>query len=129
MALKKKGNELTTGAVKKEELVKRAQSNLVTSKNNVGVKNGIPIDVVEKMKNSCVGMNKGVTINMGDYETFRWDCWLGIQLKEFVDIFGEEISNVDLPTVYDMISNIIEEVLENEVQQVLKDEKEDSTEE
>lgn len=65
------------------------------SKPKSGVSQGIPV----------IGMSKGVTKNMDNFESLRVDCWLTDTVNEGEDIYE----------AYARIESIIDEVLEESV--------------
>lgn len=67
------------------DLTKKADDNTTTTKTKdrktTVVKEGTPLDHtpthnINKQSSRTVGVNVGVTKNMGDYESLRVDCWL-----------------------------------------------------
>lgn len=62
-----------------------------------------PLDLKEK-----IGMSKGVTVNLGDYQSVRVDCWLTTSQEN-----GENIQQT-----YNRISEIITDRIALEVTQV-----------
>lgn len=50
---------------------------------DVTVKEGVPVEHSEKHFTSpCMGMNKGVTVNMGDFQSLRADVWISLPLSD-----------------------------------------------
>lgn len=98
---------LTEKAVKNVSVVKKTASG--TQK---VVKKGVPNEHTTNEKtskmtphNKIVGMSKGVTKNMDNYESLRVDCWLSDSVKD-----GEtEVQ------AFDRIESVIDEVLEKAI--------------
>jgi|AntRauTorckE6833_2_1112554.scaffolds.fasta_scaffold00366_7 hypothetical protein len=115
MKLKKKS--------KKAELKEQADKNTTVAKKKVvakgeseeeEVKSGVPVDHIKKHKprekeRRLIGMSKGVTKNMGDYQSLRVDCWLS-------DFLEEDENPIEK---YQELSEVIDEQLELEVDKVL----------
>ena len=68
-----------------------AEENTTVSKRNGKevevVKQGIPLDHAVKQNllsplEQTVGLSKGVTVNMGDYQSARVDCWVTTTIEE-----------------------------------------------
>ena len=87
-----------------------AQNTSVTigQKNNQRViKEGTPLDHALKHNASgqgglrSAGMSKGVTLNMGDYQSLRVDCWLSDTVKQ-----GESVEDA-----FQRVGAIIDEQL------------------
>ncbi len=128
MALKKiSKNKITkdTKKVEKEEranmvnplderqaLKKQAEENTTVVKKSSGIeetiKSGTPNDHSNKHKANVVGLAKGITKNMENYESFRADCWLSVQVEE----------GTDINKVLDELSDIIDDRLATEVEKV-----------
>ena len=82
--------------LKEEQLRDTARENTsIQKKDSEGtavIKKGNPLDHEVKQKfaknkgsafvGQTVGMSIGCTLNMGDYESFRVDCWLSDTVKE-----------------------------------------------
>lgn len=111
---------IKTVAKKKAVLTKKAEEN-TTVKVKVGkepeeiIKEGNPLDHARKQNQvsspnevpqTIVGLSKGVTVNMGDYQSLRVDCWLTTPLKE-----GQTLQQA-----YDEIAELIEERISIEVE-------------
>ena len=66
-------------------LKKAAEQNASASVGQKAVKKGAPLDHALKHRpgdgQRTVGMSKGVTLNMGDYQSLRVDCWLSDAAK------------------------------------------------
>lgn len=74
---------------KKRPLSKTAEENLtITKKTSEGtktLKQGVPCEHSQKhdpKSGAIVGMSKGVTKNMDNYESFRADVWLSDTVKD-----------------------------------------------
>ena len=96
--------------VLKEEAKKNTTVTKKDSKDKVEetIKKGTPLDHATKKADSYVGISKGVTVNMDNYESLRVDCWLSIPLED------------KTPTEKFMeLSEIIQEQLEYEVTQIV----------
>lgn len=77
------------------------------------IKMGVPLDHSPKHSpviptSRVVGMNKGVTKNMGDYESFRVDCWIS-------DVIAEDETPEE---AYHRLSVIIDKCLQEEIDSV-----------
>ncbi len=73
------------------------------------LKSGTPNDHFNKHKANIVGLSKGITKNMDNYESLRVDCWVSVQVKE-----GE-----DPEKILDILSDAIDKRLELEVEKVI----------
>ena len=74
-----------------KKLKKALLDNTSVKKNKEEVKKGVPLDHKNKhnldMHNpKMVGASLGVTLNMGDYESARIDCWLTDSVRENEDV-------------------------------------------
>ena len=77
-------------AIKRKILKKNVEENTTVSTNTSGVvenvKEGKPLDHSvkhNKLKNTkTVGVSIGATVNMGDYQSLRVDCWLTDEVQE-----------------------------------------------
>ena len=77
-------------ALKRKILKKQVEENTTISTNTSGVieniKEGKPLDHSKKhnrlKNNRTVGMSIGATVNMGDYQSLRVDCWLTDEVEE-----------------------------------------------
>lgn len=92
-----------------KSLKAKAVRNTTVSRNKSTVKEGIPNDHSVKhgvpIQSRTVGMSKGVTRNMGDYESLRVDVWLTDYVQDN-ETYQEALSRVE---------GIIDEVLEDAV--------------
>lgn len=73
--------------LKKKSLNEVAKQNTSVAKGKEILKEGQPLEhsIKHNVPNpnaSVVGMNVGTTINMGDYQSLRVDCWLTDTVKE-----------------------------------------------
>lgn len=95
--------------VKHNTLKKAAQKNLSVKRNNEVEKDGVPLDHAPKhgvpIQARMVGMNKGITRNMGDYESLRVDVWL----TDFID------EDETPQETFERVEEIVDEVLEEAV--------------
>lgn len=104
---------------KNEQLKKKAVSNTTISKRNgndkpVEVKHGTPLDEIAKINPTYpmkFGMSKGVTRNMGDYQSLRVDVWLSDEVQE-----GETIQEA-----FSRIESTIDETLEDSVMSAVEE--------
>ena len=74
----------------------------------VTVNSGVPLDHTNKhnpYEKAVFGMSKGVTKNMGDFESLRVDVWLTSE------VFPDE----SIKEAYSRVEEIIDEVLEEAV--------------
>lgn len=80
MAVKKKVSPLTKRAVE-NTTIKKA----VAKEEPVVLKAGVPVDHTRKhdpkTTQTTVGMSKGITKNMGDFESLRIDVWLSDNVR------------------------------------------------
>lgn len=66
-------------------LNQKAKSNLNVATKSKTVKKGKLVDSTDKIPKSnsrVVGVSKGVTLNMGDYESMRIDVWASDFIKD-----------------------------------------------
>lgn len=98
---------------RKDALEKQIEENTQVTKKSNGVeevlKEGTPNDHFNRHQANVVGLSKGITKNMDNYESLRVDCWVSVKVKE-----GE-----DPNAVLDVISDAIDDRLELEVNKVL----------
>lgn len=87
----------------KNTLQKKAESNISVKKKSgdeeTVIKKGSVPDLIDKIKPYAqpkLGMSKGATINMGDYESLRVDAWLSdeVQDDETVEQAFERIEEI-----------------------------------
>lgn len=101
-------------AVKKVASKDAAKKNLSVSRGNarngyVTEKEGVPLDHVVKQSGKSytaksIGMSKGATLNMGEYESLRVDCWL-------TDVVDEgETPQEALRRIEAILDEVLEEV-------------------
>ena len=75
----------------------------------VTLKNGVNVEQTEKHFNSpCMGMSKGVTVNMGDYQSLLVDVWLSLPLSDNPD--RKEISQT-----HEKLAHYIDRILDEEI--------------
>ena len=95
--------------VKRHTLKKQAEENLSVKRNKKVEKEGVPLDHASKhgvpIQTRSVGMNKGITRNMGDFESLRVDVWL----TDFVA--DDETSQEALARVEEIIDETLEEAV------------------
>ena len=95
---------------KKAALIKKAESSVSVTKKVVGeeevaTKKGSSPDLISKINPSKpvqVGMSKGATINMGNYESLRVDAWLTDEAQE----------DETVEQAFERVENILDSVLE-----------------
>lgn len=96
-----------------EALDKQIEENTNVVKKSSGeetvLKSGTPNDHFNKHQANVVGLSKGITKNMDNYESLRVDCWVSVQVKP----------NEDPNAILNTISDAIDERLELEVSKVL----------
>ena len=96
-------------SVKQNTLKNTAQKNLSVKRNKESVKEGVPLDHAPKhgvpIQARSVGMNKGITRNMGDFESLRVDVWL----TDFVA--DDETPQEALARVEEIIDETLEEAV------------------
>ncbi len=107
--------------VKKNLKEEAKQSVRVTTKKarepEVVIKEGTPLDQsVKKNVNDSrpvklVGMSKGITKNMGDYESLRVDCWMS----------DEPLEGETTQQALDRLSKVINDQVELEVINIMGD--------
>lgn len=97
------------------QLKRQAQQNLSIRKNKQFEKEGIPSDHAPKhgvpLQGRTVGISKGITRNMGDFESLRVDVWLTDHVEE-----GETQQEA-----LERIEAIVDEMLENAVMSMVDD--------
>lgn len=95
--------------VKRNTLKKTAHKNMTVKRKNESEKDGVPLDHSPKhgvpIQARMVGMNKGITRNMGDYESLRVDVWL----TDFVD--EDETPQEALERVEEIVDEVLEEAV------------------
>lgn len=107
-------------ALKRKILKKTVDENTTISTNTSGVvenvKEGKPLDHAikhNKLKNTkTVGMSIGATVNMGDYQSLRVDCWL-------TDEVGEEETHEEALL---RIGKIAKDHLDYEIDRIMNEE-------
>lgn len=101
----------------KKKLTQTAKENTTvtkgTSKSQETLKSGTPNDHTRKHQSSekVVGVSLGVTLNMGDYNSLRVDCWLTDSVQE-----GETERQA-----FERVVGIVDEVLNDTVQTYRED--------
>lgn len=97
---------------KLKNLMDKAKDNTTISKKTSGgvevIKNGVPNNHSAKhvpYEGAKIGMSKGVTKNMDNYESLRVDVWLSDEVQS-----GETISEA-----YDRIGSVLDKTLEEAV--------------
>ena len=97
---------------KPQTLVKKSGRDRDGNPIEVTIKDGVSVEHTEKHFNSpCMGMSKGVTVNMGDYQSLRVDVWLSLPLSNTPD--RKEISQTYAKLV-DYIDRILDEEIDKE---------------
>lgn len=101
--------------VSKNALKVKAKNNTTVTSKSSGdthvLKEGIPLTKTSAHITPTlpvVGMSKGVTKNMGDYESLRVDVWLSIPC---------DVSEIE--ETYRLVENTIDEVLEESLEQYM----------
>lgn len=61
---------------------KEAYENTTVTKNKETLKEGNPLN---KFTPNVVGLSVGVTLNLGDYQSLRVDCWISQEVHEGED--------------------------------------------
>lgn len=102
--------------IKQSALKHAAKSNVTIKRNDEVVKEGTPLDHSAKhgipnVSPRVVGMNKGITRNMGDYESLRVDVWLSDEIQD-----GETAQDA-----FNRVEEIVDEVLEEAVLSMVDD--------
>ena len=103
-----------------KKLKETAEENTTIKKGNNSkgyetIKNGVPLDhdtkqsVKKPYSGKPVGMSKGITKNMDNYESLRVDCWLTDEVRE-----DETVSEA-----FARVSDVLDLVLEEAVLSVL----------
>ena len=76
---------------------------------DVTVKDGVPVEHSEKhFSRPCMGMNKGVTVNMGDFQSLRVDVWISLPLSD--NPTRKEISQT-----HSQLAEYIDRILDEEI--------------
>lgn len=116
--IKKKAKSIQKKPTSKKSLSKVARANTTVSKKSDGMekilKEGVPFDPNVKYKANTIGMAKGITKNMDNYESLRVDCWLSLELDK-------SMNPDDVYEVFDNMSEIIENQLEEEINKAIED--------
>lgn len=100
--LKAKAKE-NLNITKKSRSRSGALQNITVKKGNVVDSNNKHNPAFEVSGNAVrVGMSKGVTLNMENYESMRIDCWIS-------DVVGEKETKKE---AFDRIGKLLDEVLE-----------------
>ena len=101
--------------LKHSTLKKRAENNMSIKRGKEEVKKGVPFEHSQKhgvpIQARTVGMNKGITRNMGDFESLRVDVWL-------TDYVGENETHEE---ALERVESIVDDVLENAVMSMVDD--------
>lgn len=102
---------------KDKDLIDKAKENTKVSIKNGStnseqvIKEGNPENRLENkrdLESTIVGLSKGITKNMGNYQTLRIDCWLATPVDSGKTV-GETLEN---------ISEILDTVLADEVEKL-----------
>lgn len=100
---------------KHNTLKKKAEANTSVKRGKEVIKEGLPSDHSKKhgvpIQARMVGMNKGITRNMGDFESLRVDVWLTDYIEE-----GETAQEA-----LERVESIVDEVLEEAVLSMVDD--------
>lgn len=95
--------------VKHNTLKKKAEVNTSVKRGKEVIKDGLPSDHSQKhgvpIQARMVGMNKGITRNMGDYESLRVDVWLTDYIEE------DETAQEALERVESVVDEVLEEAV------------------
>lgn len=76
---------------------------------DVVLKEGVPMEHSEKhFSRPIMGMNKGVTVNMGDFQSLRVDVWISLPLSD--NPTRKEISQT-----HAQLSEYIDRILDEEI--------------
>lgn len=71
--------------------------------------NGVAQEHTEKHFNTpCIGMNKGVTVNMGDFQSLRVDVWVSLPLSQ-------NPTEKEIYEKYHEIEEVIDDILDTEI--------------
>ena len=101
-------------AIKKrpQVTIKKSGTDRDGSPKEVVVKEGVPVEHSEKhFSRPCMGMNKGVTVNMGDFQSLRVDVWISLPLSD--NPTRKEISQTHAQLA-DYIDRILDEEIDKE---------------
>lgn len=70
---------------------------------------GVSQEHTEKHFNTpCIGMNKGVTVNMGDFQSLRVDVWVSLPLSQ-------NPTEDEIYEKYHEIEEVIDDILDTEI--------------
>lgn len=101
--------------VKRSDLKSKAKLNVNVTKKSSGneevLKKGNVVDIANKNVphgTSIVGMSKGITKNMDNYESLRIDVWIAVPTED--DDYSDK---------FEEISSLLDEVLDEEVSEYL----------
>ena len=101
--------------MRKLEKVVNNNLNIVrkTGGREIQEKVGNVVSSVDKIRNNTrvVGVSKGVTLNMGDYESMRIDVWLSDFVKD-----GESIESAE-----QRVASMVDNCLDKECSKLRKD--------
>ena len=76
---------------------------------DITIKDAVPVEHSEKhFSRPCMGMNKGVTVNMGDFQSLRVDVWISLPLSD--NPTSKEVSQT-----YAQLVNYIDRILDEEI--------------
>lgn len=108
--LETKADDNTTVTLKKggdpEEVIKEGTPLDHEEKHQAKEEGKIETTNVKRVQR--VGMSKGCTINMGDYQSFRVDCW----------VVDEVQSEESIEEAYDRLSEVIDKQIDLEVEKM-----------
>lgn len=100
---------------KRSKLEVRAKENTSISRNKEEVKAGTPLDRATQhnipFPSRTVGIAKGVTKNMGDFESYRVDVWLTdyVHDDETVEEAYSRVESIVDKTLEDAVFSVVEQ--------------------
>lgn len=76
---------------------------------DVTVKDAVPVEHSEKhFSRPCMGMNKGVTVNMGDFQSLRVDVWISLPLSD-------NPTRKEIAQTHSQLADYIDRILDEEI--------------
>lgn len=88
----------------------KVYENTKVEKNKEVLKEGNPQPPRYKLNTNLVGLSAGVTLNLGDYQSLRVDCWISQEVKEGED--RQEIVNNLTKEIQDNINYVCDKFTE-----------------
>lgn len=98
---------------KTNDTKKQIKANTTVKSGGKTIKEGLPLDHAVKQNHTGnkFGISKGITKNMGDYESLRIDCWYNDEVRE-----GETVKQA-----FNRVSKLLDEVLIETAEECMKE--------